>query len=51
MKPFSELWNKARMFYFANMQLALFAVRTRKLREIANAFDGKFLHSNVPSDE
>jgi hypothetical protein len=55
MKHISELsnslnvhfkWNKARMFCFSNMLLALFAVRTVNLREIANAFTS---HSQIDS--
>ena len=34
-------WNKARLFCFSNMLLALFAVRTVNLKEIAVAFDDK----------
>jgi hypothetical protein len=34
-------WNKARIFCFSNMLLALFAVRTVNLREIATAFDAR----------
>jgi 7-keto-8-aminopelargonate synthetase-like enzyme len=50
MKQISELivslnkhfkWNKARMFCFSTMLLALFAVRTVNLKEIANAFDSE----------